>query len=58
MLDPQVQIKIIDVAQEWGFKFGKADLEDKLKAFERAYTAIMLTVDPQKPKIPTKSQTI
>ncbi|MFC1928939.1 hypothetical protein ACFLXK_05005 [Chloroflexota bacterium] len=58
MLDPQVQIHIIDVAKEWGFKFGKANLEDKLKAFERVYTAIALTVNPEKSVVPPKPKDI
>ncbi|MFC1934523.1 hypothetical protein ACFLWC_08070 [Chloroflexota bacterium] len=58
MLDPQVQIRIIEVAQEWGFKFGKADLEDKLKAFERVYTAIAVAVNPEKVVAPPKPKDI
>ena len=54
-LDPQVQIRIIELAWEWVEKgsggFGAASaklmIEEKEKRFDRAYQAILNTVQPK-----------
>lgn len=56
MLDPQVQIRIIDLAAKWledtrtitpGGTTQKAGIEKRAEAFDQAYKAILKTVQPE-----------
>ncbi len=51
MLDPQVQIRIIELAWQWADKLtappGSDYIEAKTKYFDRVYKAILKTVQPE-----------
>jgi len=54
MLDPQVQIRIIDLANKWtelaSQSISKAEsmIEEKARRFDQAYKAMLKTIEPGK----------